>query len=219
MVDLRRPLNYSLVSSIAQIVIVILTLFTTIIGYFWVLFLIGCTGIINVVANLKEKKRIKNRDDLVDNILELAVKNMWTNESGNYRASIIIPDGNNDVLTIKHHYNMRFHGDRFIKLKPAVGCAGKAFLEKTPMIADIQKHGHEFYGLDAEQKKIVWKDMKAIISHPLFDSINTRQQKIIGIFNIDTSKELEQSGFVDAKVQEAIRNYSTLLSSILSGEF
>lgn len=216
---LRRPLNYSIISSIAQVIIVMLTLFTNIIGYFWVLILIGFTGAVNVTANLKEKNRIKNRDDLIENILELTVKSIWANESGKYRAAIMLPDGNNNVLTIKYHYNMRFHDDRFIKIRPQTGCAGKAYYEKRPIIGDIQTHGHDFYGLDADQTKFVWKDMKTVISHPLFDSVHREQQNVIGVFNIDTSKELGQSGFADANVGDVIRNHSALLSLILSGEF
>lgn len=73
--------------------------------------------------------------------------------------------------------------------------------------------------MDAEQIKFVWKDMKTIISNPLFDSAHMEGQNVIGVFNIDTSKELEQSGFQDGRINDTIRDYSALLSLILSGEF
>ncbi|NJD78716.1 MAG: GAF domain-containing protein [Candidatus Methanoperedens sp.] len=223
MVDLRkvfkRPLNYSIISSVIQVITVIISVSTNVIGYFWVLVLIGVTGTINIVANLKEKRQVKNRDHLIETILELAVKNIGANESGKYRAAIMLPDVDNNFLTIKHQYNMVFHNDRLIKIKPATGCAGKAYNEKRPIIGDIRTHGHEYYGLDAEQIKFVWKDMKTIISNPLFDSAHMENQNVIGVFNIDTSKELEQSGFQDTKVGDTIRDYSALLSLILSGEF
>lgn len=215
---LKSPFVYIVITSAIQILIAAVAMLSQSIGERLALGVLIVLGIINVGVIYKYTNRIKNKDDLIKELLELCIKGIWQDESGKYRGNVMMLDEKDQLLHVKYFHNMALNEDRFIKLRVGTGCAGQAFTLGKPVFADISKDGHSHYNLEPQLERLIWADMASIISFPLINTRSNRHETM-GILNIDTSLKIAESGFLVDEVEAELRCFASLLSSVLSDEF
>jgi hypothetical protein len=125
---------------------------------------------------------------------------------------------NEKKLQVRYSSGMGLHNDKSLKLTIGSGTAGIAFANGRPMIGDVSKEGHSAYFIEPDTEKLIWAEMKSIYSLPLFNTIS-KHSEIIGVFNIDSSIEIDRCGFTYSTIQHQLRCFGSLLSSLLSDEY
>lgn len=181
------------------------------------LYVLLITGIVNVFIIYKNIGHIKNKAVLIDEILELCIKDIWKGESGNYRSNVMMLN-NEKMLQVKYSSGMRLHADKSLTLEIGKGTSGIAFANGRPVIGDLSKYGHSAYSIEPDTEKLIWPEMKSIYSLPIFNTIS-KKNETIGVFNIDSSIEINNCGFMDPTIQNQLRCFGSLLSSLLSDEY
>jgi hypothetical protein len=211
---LRDIINLAVTKSALSTLIVIITM---VIGFFASLPVeieiaaVIATAILNVILVSKEYKQPTVN---FDSMLELLVKSLWENEKTHlYRSNIMLLDGHwysrkPKKLRIKYRYNMVGCVDRDFCLEQSQGCAGRAFTTKNPYWVDVSiPEAHEKYYVDSGK---VWCNMKSVLSVPII-----LEGKTLGTLNIDSTLDLNASGFNQEKIYTVTQAYADLVALLI----
>lgn len=145
-------------------------------------------------------------------ILEAMVHSIWKGPTANHiRANVMLYDSTSKKLEVRYRYNMGGHIDRFLKIHPKRGCAGKTYHSKQPTAVDLNKVDHKGYLMDPEK---VWKKMESILSVPIVNLPNTSE--VIGVLNVDSDLEINEVGFKDQEIMRAVIRFADLISKTLT---
>lgn len=135
--------------------------------------------------------------------------NVWVEKPRHWVIKLI--KKSEELLQIKFSYNMH-HTDQLLELKIGQGATGKAFQNMYTVKVDLTDFTHEDFGLSDQQKQMIWKLMKSIISIPI---PLREEQKVIGVLTIDSSLEFEEAKFHELEVEEKLMKYADLIGKLL----
>lgn len=184
--------------------------------FFWVGIGVVVAVGIEIVDDRLEKDVIPEKWKLstINLLLESSRRIVFGSYGSLYRISIMEPDKNSNLLSIKYHKGI-YGVERTVTLEPGQGCAGIAYQEERVVSADIVKYGHDKFGLGPGMASKIPSTMKSIISVPLVDLIDTESPRIRGVLSLTTSLSFDESGFNNPDVQEKLIALSDTLSRLL----
>jgi hypothetical protein len=170
------------------------------------IFLVAFTAILNAFFVYYDYKQ-PSWD--INEMLEFMVKTIWgSDQASRFRSNVMLYEPKSKKLQIKYSYNMMGHNDRFLSLNPEQGCAGKAFKDEKAFWVDLTTCAHENYLVDSTR---VWNPMKSVMSVPIF-----KDEKVVGVLNIDSNMELPQVFMEEGKIDEKILNSATAYSDLVA---
>jgi hypothetical protein len=137
-----------------------------------------------------------DKKETIDMLLKFIIKSLFGEEQ-KYRSNIMLLDMTDNTLKVKAHCNMDGDPDRGFKIGSNAGGAGRALQRDAIEIVDLTRYDHAYYHIDSTK---VWKDMRSLFSIPIHDS----QHNIIGILNIDTNKNVNDTRFYDSYFQSYV---------------
>lgn len=167
----------------------------------------------------------------VDELLFMLMSNEHAvvRESVRIRAHIMLPVSS-DRRAVIYHANMDSDADNDLELPNNAGCSGEAVASKRVVAADLQaaRSKPQEWGMTGAQANKVPSDLCLMVSIPIYVSSGGKDADLspIGVFSVDTSADLRESGWVvetegelkpTASVEEIMDKWSRVIGHMLTG--
>jgi hypothetical protein len=119
------------------------------------------------------------------------------------RASIMLPTGRpEDTRIVTYHYGMDGDADVDLELPEKAGCSGRAWSERTPVLADLTVSAEDpaEWGMTSEQHDKVPKSQKSMLSvpiHRMWQSGEGSPPPPVGTLSVDSETPLTDTGWLE----------------------
>jgi hypothetical protein len=146
----------------------------------------------------------------IEGLIELMTKSLIRPEDlHHFRANVAIYNARSKTLRVGYTFNMMGHVDRRLELSVDQGCAGKSFLTRLPVWADLTLVKHEEYLVNAAR---VWKLMRSVLSVPIMRKNKTDS---IGVLSVDSDLTMTESELNSETIIYAVNAYADVIGTLL----
>ena len=138
------------------------------------------------------------------------------------RVNVMYPDENVRYLSIRYSFGFdRNDLDRDIKCMVGTGCAGQAWVQRKPVVADFEVQGPPgmpHWGLPDHEAQKIRPGLKSCFSLPIFEKslhiYAPDARNLIAILSFDSDNLVKDIGFEDKQIQELAYCFATVLEKV-----
>jgi hypothetical protein len=95
-----------------------------------------------------------------------------------------------------------------------IGCCGSVLQYSEQIYYDSRLFQETLKGMSATQREIT-KNIGSILSSPIYSPYDKERKKPIGVLNIDSSHDINITGFNEKTIQQFTANRATLIGYLL----